>query len=149
MPVDRDKVSNQRIVVGRVDDAPTMCGVRVAALDHVVLTVADVERSLAWYSNELGLAPVRLEEWRNGEVPFPSLRIDATTIIDLLPGIPAGRNMDHLCLVVGPGDLDHVVTCGHFHILDGPAPRFGARGEGISVYVQDPDGNVVELRQYT
>src|SRR5690606_8042172 len=58
--------------------------IHVRGFDHLVLRVADVERSLAWYLGVLGLEPVRVEEWRRGTVPFPSVRIDAGTIIDLL-----------------------------------------------------------------
>jgi catechol 2,3-dioxygenase-like lactoylglutathione lyase family enzyme len=61
-----------------------MSELRVTGLDHVVLNVADVERSLAFYCDELGLAPERVEEWRRGEILFPSVRVDAHTIIDLL-----------------------------------------------------------------
>ncbi len=121
---------------------------RVTGLDHVVLNVADVERSLAFYCDELGLAPERVEEWRRGEVPFPSVRVDGSTIIDLLAAPRTGENADHLCLVVDPVDLDAVKASGRFDVVDGPATRFGARGNGTSLYVNDPDGNTVELRHY-
>jgi catechol 2,3-dioxygenase-like lactoylglutathione lyase family enzyme len=123
--------------------------VRVTGLDHVVLDVADVERSIAFYCDELGLAPERVEEWRRGEVLFPSVRVDATTIIDLLAAPRTGENADHLCLVVEPVDLDAVKASGRFEVVDGPATRFGARGDGTSLYVKDPDGNTVELRHYS
>jgi catechol 2,3-dioxygenase-like lactoylglutathione lyase family enzyme len=116
--------------------------------DHVVLTVADVERALSWYMRELGLEGVRVEEWRRGDVLFPSLRIDATTIIDLLPGERSGQNVDHLCLVVEPVDLDAVAASGDFDVVAGPSRLFGAQGEGVGLYVRDPDGNVIELRHY-
>ena len=121
---------------------------RVTGLDHVVLNVADVERSLAFYCDELGLAPERAEEWRRGEVLFPSVRIDADTIIDLLAAPRTGENADHLCLVVAPTDLAALKASGRFDVVDGPATRFGARGNGTSLYVRDPDGNTVELRHY-
>jgi catechol 2,3-dioxygenase-like lactoylglutathione lyase family enzyme len=121
---------------------------RVTALDHVVLNVADVERSLAFYCGELGLAPERVEQWRRGEILFPSVRVDAHTIIDLLAAPRSGENADHLCLVVEPVDLEAVKASGRFEVVDGPATRFGARGDGTSLYVQDPDGNTVELRHY-
>lgn len=121
---------------------------RVTALDHVVLNVADVERSLAFYCGELGLAPERVDQWRNGEILFPSVRVDASTIIDLLAAPRTGENADHLCLVVDPVDLDAVKASGRFEVVDGPARRFGARGDGTSLYVKDPDGNTVELRHY-
>lgn len=117
-------------------------------LDHVVLTVADVERSLSWYLRELGLEGVRVEEWRRGEVLFPSVRIDATTIIDLVAGERSGQNVDHLCLVVEPVDLDAVAASGDFDVVAGPSRLFGARGEGVGLYVRDPDGNMIELRHY-
>jgi catechol 2,3-dioxygenase-like lactoylglutathione lyase family enzyme len=120
----------------------------VTGLDHVVLNVADVERSLAFYCDELGLAPERVDEWRRGEVFFPSVRIDDTTIIDLLAAPRSGVNADHLCLVVEPTDLEAVKASGRFDVVDGPATRFGARGDGTSLYVKDPDGNTVELRHY-
>jgi catechol 2,3-dioxygenase-like lactoylglutathione lyase family enzyme len=122
--------------------------VRVVALDHVVLNVADVERSLAFYTGELGLEPVRVQEWRRGEAPFPSARVDDHTIIDLLSRRRTGENADHICLVVEPMDLGAVKDSGRFQVLDGPATRFGARGDGTSLYIRDPDGNTVELRCY-
>ena len=121
---------------------------RVTGLDHVVLNVADVERSLAFYCEELGLAGERVEEWRRGEILFPSVRVDATTIIDLLAAVRTGENADHLCLVVEPVDLEAIRASGRFEVVDGPAVRFGARGDGTSLYVKDPDGNTVELRHY-
>ena len=121
---------------------------RVTALDHVVLNVADVERSLAFYCGELGLAPVRVDEWRRGEVFFPSVRVDSQTIIDLVALARTGENADHLCLVVEPIDLDALKASGRFEVVDGPDVRFGARGDGASLYVKDPDGNTVELRHY-
>lgn len=56
--------------------------------------------------------------------------------------------MDHICLVVEPLDWQDVVDSGAFTVVDGPGPRFGARGEAESLYVRDPDGNTVELRWY-
>ena len=125
-----------------------MGAVVVAGLDHVVLNVADVERSLSFYCDRLGLTPVRVDEWRRAEVPFPSVRVDAGTIIDLLGARRDGENLDHLCLVVEPTDLEELKASGGFDVVDGPARRFGARGDGTSLYVRDPDGNVVELRHY-
>jgi catechol 2,3-dioxygenase-like lactoylglutathione lyase family enzyme len=121
---------------------------RATGLDHIVLNVADVERSLSWYMEQLGLEGVRVEEWRRGEVLFPSLRLDATTIIDLLHVERTGENVDHVCLVVEPVDLDALAASGRFDVVAGPSRLFGARGEGVGLYVRDPDGNVIELRHY-
>jgi catechol 2,3-dioxygenase-like lactoylglutathione lyase family enzyme len=123
----------------------TLC---VTGLDHIVLVAADVERTLAWYCDLLGLEPVRVEEWRRGEAPFPSVRLSPTAIIDLIAGEPVDGRLDHFCLVVEPTDLDAIAASGEFTVVDGPARRFGARGDGTSLYVRDPDGAVVELRHY-
>ena len=125
-----------------------MNAVEVVGLDHIVLNVSDVERSLAFYVGTLGLAPVRVDEWREGQAPFPSARVDGHTIIDLLATARTGQNCDHFCVVVRPTDFGAVVDSGRFEVVDGPGPRFGARGIGTSLYVRDPDGNVVELRYY-
>ncbi|HMG27456.1 MAG TPA: VOC family protein [Acidimicrobiia bacterium] len=122
--------------------------VKAVGLDHVVLNVADVERSIAWYCDELGLEPLRVDEWRRGEVIFPSLRVDEGTIIDLLPADRTGQNVDHVCLVIEPEDLQALEASGRFQVVSGPDRRFGARGDGTSLYVLDPDGNLVELRHY-
>jgi catechol 2,3-dioxygenase-like lactoylglutathione lyase family enzyme len=122
--------------------------IRVQALDHIVLDVADVERAVAWYRDELGLPVERLDEWRDGKVLFPSVRIDASTIIDLFAVERTGENLNHFCVVVEPTDLQAVADSGRFDVVDGPARRWGARGDGTSLYVRDPDGNTVELRHY-
>ena len=125
--------------------------IQVRALDHLVLVVADVERCVAWYRDVLGLEALRLDRWRAGEVPFPSLRVDEGTIIDVVAGDrdPSVRgNLDHFCLVVEPVDLAAVRDGGGFDVVEGPATRWGARGDATSLYVRDPDGNVVELRSY-
>ncbi|WP_327679166.1 VOC family protein [Kitasatospora sp. NBC_00458] len=125
-----------------------MTAVRVKAFDHLVLNVGDVERSLEFYAGLLGLEPVRVDEWRAGQAPFPSIRITPETIIDLTGGPRGGSNVDHICLTVDPLDWQEVIDSGVFTVLEGPVPRYGARGTATSVYVQDPDGNTVELRWY-
>jgi len=123
--------------------------VKVVGLDHVVLLTPDVERSLAWWSGVLGLEGERVDEWRSGSAPFPSVRIDPATIIDLFAGERNGRNVDHLCVVIEPDtDLDAVIAANMFEVDRGPVEVYGARGMGRSIYVRDPDGNVVELRTY-
>jgi catechol 2,3-dioxygenase-like lactoylglutathione lyase family enzyme len=121
--------------------------VAVIGFDHLVLVVEDVERSVAWYVDELGLKPERLEEWRDGKVFFPSVRISPTSIIDILRGTRGEKNVDHLCLVVSD-DVHALAASGRFNVVDGPDTRWGAQGDATSIYVTDPDGNVVELRRY-
>ncbi|MFI6863290.1 VOC family protein [Streptomyces sp. NPDC050421] len=125
-----------------------MPSLRVKAFDHLVLNVVDVERSLDFYAGLLGLEPVRVAEWRAGEVPFPSVRVTAETIIDLVARPRGESNVDHICLTVEPLDWTEFIASGAFTVLEGPVDRYGARGSAQSVYVQDPDGNTVELRWY-
>lgn len=127
--------------------------VTVIGLDHIVLVTSDVERSLRWYTEVLGLPGERVEEWRAGEVLFPSVRVDATTLIDLFPGraVEPGdnRNLLHFCLVIAPVDLGALAASGAFDVADGPTGGlYGAQGYARSLYVSDPDGNTVELRSY-
>jgi catechol 2,3-dioxygenase-like lactoylglutathione lyase family enzyme len=121
------------------------------ALDHLVLVVSDVERSLAWYQRHAGLDDVRFDEWRAGEAPFPSLRVDPATIIDVIPGRADGSeergHLDHICFVVSPEDLAALSSDPELEIVD-EGTRFGARGLGESIYVRDPDGLLVEFRSY-
>ncbi|MFF3670534.1 VOC family protein [Microtetraspora malaysiensis] len=118
------------------------------AFDHLVLNVRDVERALEFYAGTLGLEEERVAEWRAGKVPFPSVRVNESTIIDLVHRPRGESNVDHICLVVDPVDWQQVIDSGVFAVLEGPVSRFGARGVAQSVYVQDPDGNTVELRWY-
>lgn len=120
----------------------------VIGFDHLVLRVADVERTMAWYVDVLGLPAERLEEWRRKEVFFPSLRISPTALIDVIPGERGeATNVDHFCLVVDD-DVHALAASGTFDVVDGPDTRWGAQGDATSLYVRDPDGNVVELRRY-
>ena len=80
--------------------------ITVVGLDHVVLRVADPERSLRFYIDILGLEAERVEEWRAGKVPFPSVRLNPDAVIDLDGRrAPDGINVEHFCLEVAPIDL--------------------------------------------
>jgi catechol 2,3-dioxygenase-like lactoylglutathione lyase family enzyme len=123
--------------------------VDVLGLDHLVLRCRDVEATLAWYQQVLGLAGERVEQWRSGTVPFPSVRVDATTIIDLIGGldVAGAGHLDHLCLVVSAADVAAIRAAGELVIVE-EGQRFGAQGVASSIYVRDPDGLLVELRAY-
>lgn len=123
--------------------------VRVVGLDHIVLVTPDVERSLEFYMEVLGLTGERVDEWRSGRVPFPSVRVDDTTLIDLMHGERTGENLAHFCLVIESTDL--AALAADARLADATTPSdgmFGARGYASSVYLRDPDGNTVELRSY-
>jgi len=136
--------------------------IRVTELDHIVLNVGDIDRSLKFYTEVLGLHAERLEEFKSGKVGFPSVRINDGTIIDLFPikgAKPPARqpvdknngNLNHFCLVVGREDFSGVVnflTQRQISIREGPVSRWGARGQATSVYFLDPDGNEIEIRCY-
>jgi catechol 2,3-dioxygenase-like lactoylglutathione lyase family enzyme len=127
----------------------------ISELDHIVLNVEDVERSLDFYHGCLGLAAERVEEWRRGALPFPSVRINAATIIDLVRAershAGASANLNHFCLVTDAADLSPMVkdlNDAGVAIETGPATRSGARGDALSIYFRDPDQNLIELRTY-
>jgi len=136
-----------------------MEGLRIVEMDHIVLNVRDMDRSLAFYVDTLGLQPERVELYREGKVGFPSVRISAGTLIDLMlvresdavDSAGVRQNLNHFCLVTEAVDLEvladglaaHGVT-----IKTRPVSRWGARGQAQSIYVLDPDGNEVEIRCY-
>ena len=133
--------------------------VTITEMDHIVLRVRDVDKSLHFYAQVLGLQVERLEQFKSGEVRFPSVRLNDDTIIDLFPdpdmepiGPNAPRNQDHFCMVIEPTDMDALkreFEAMGIAIQAGPGPRWGAHGNGTSLYVYDPDDNVVELRYYS
>ena len=131
--------------------------VTITEMDHIVLRVKDVEESLRFYSELLGLPVERVDQWRAGEVRFPSVRINADTIIDLFASDQetiskeGARNQDHYCMVIEPTDMEALKASFEalgVEIQAGPGKRWGSHGDGISLYIYDPDNNVVELRHY-
>ncbi len=127
--------------------------VQVLELDHIALNVRDVDAALAFYVDLLGLECLRLDEFRRGEAPFVSVRVTGETIIDFFPheGPVEGQNQDHLCFVIAETDM-HALSMRlrgrNVPIVQDVIARWGARGMGVSLYVNDPDGNMVELRCY-
>jgi len=129
-------------------------------MDHIVLNVEDEDAMLAFYTEVLTLSAERLEEYRAEEVSFPSVRLNAGTIIDLFPKRlwskegprSAGTgNLNHFCLTLAKSDWDQLrerLDAGEVAIERGPVPRWGARERGTSIYFRDPDGNLLEARHY-
>lgn len=135
--------------------------IKVTELDHIVLNVSDIERSVKFYMDVLGLQAERLDEFKAGKVGFPSVRINGDTIIDLFPVRGAGDresqtekrqgNLNHFCVVIGQQDFSGIVDYLARHgitVREGPVSRWGARGRATSVYFLDPDGNEIEIRCY-
>lgn len=122
-------------------------GFTTLGLDHVVLRVADVDRALGFYCGVLALR----EERRVESIGLIQLRAGAS-MIDLVPAKSDadrdGRDMDHFAIRVSPWDPDTIRAhlAGHGYQTEPPALRYGAEGQGWSIYVNDPDGNVVELK---
>jgi glyoxylase I family protein len=122
---------------------------KVAELDHVVLRCRDQQRTLDFYTRVLGLR----EERRIDALGLIQLRAGAS-MIDLVPAndprVEPGLNVDHFCLGVDVADLAAAVSylrANRVEVLGEPAMRYGARGMGLSIYVRDPEGNVIELKQ--
>jgi catechol 2,3-dioxygenase-like lactoylglutathione lyase family enzyme len=136
-------------------------------IDHVVLWVEDARSALAFYTNVVGLAGVRADEFLAGTAPFPSVRVAEGSILDLVPAIAApfaaqftgetkptaaGKPMNHVCLSMSASELDALAA--RLASANVPTYRmgetsFGARGSSKHwFYFQDPDGNVIEARRY-
>lgn len=133
--------------------------VKIVEMDHIVLRCRDVDASLRFYSEVLGMEILRLDEFKAGNVRFPSARLNADTIIDFFPSPdqpPIGKegikNQDHFCMVIEPQDMEALksqcLSLG-IEVQQGPGTRWGAHGNGTSLYIYDPDDNVVELRHYS
>ena len=128
---------------------------KIAGPDHNNWRVRDLEASLRFYRDVLGLEPFGLEEYYQGERPLVSLRITESFVLHLTPDpdfdpIPAG-GYDHLALVVEeiePDALVEYLTGKGVEIEKRFESITGARGEGPALYVRDPDGYRVELKLY-
>ena len=122
---------------------------RIAEIDHVVFRCRDQKKMLDFYTGLLGL----IEERRIEQIGLIQLRAGAS-MIDLVPYEGAleekSRNVDHVCLGVEAADMSAVARYlkeNSVEVMGEPATRYGARGMGLSIYVRDPEGNVIELKQ--
>lgn len=124
-----------------------------AAIDHIALNVGNVERSLAFYHEALGLPIERLPEFQAGQIGFPSVRVTAQTLIDLMPRgsitQAEGHPLNHFALTLATNELPALrerLVQHEVEIVEEARPRWGAQGNEPSMKVRDPDGNIVELK---
>jgi catechol 2,3-dioxygenase-like lactoylglutathione lyase family enzyme len=128
---------------------------QIRHLDHLVLRVTDLDAMMRFYIDVLGCSVEKVQ----ADLGLYQLRA-GTALIDLVPidgplgrkgGAPPGkeaRNLDHFCLRVDPYDADEIITHLKRHGVEtGPVvSRYGAEGQGPSIYAEDPEGNTVELK---
>lgn len=125
--------------------------ISIDRIDHLVLTVFDLERTLDFYSRVLGMQPVTFAEGRRG-LAFGRQKLNLHQ---------AGREYEPKALKPGPGAIDlcfvsetplaQVMEQLKAHgvaIIEGPVPKTGALGPMMSVYFRDPDGNLIEVSNY-
>lgn len=129
--------------------------IHIREIDHIVLRIVDVERVLAFYCGVLGCAIER----RRDDIGLIQLRA-GSALVDLVPigsklgdmgGAPPGpegRNLDHVCFRLDPFDEAAIRAhlAAHGIAAGETEQRFGAEGEGPSIYLHDPEGNMIELK---
>lgn len=136
-----------------------------ATLDHIVLWSDDPLRAVDFYTQVVGLTPVRVAEFEAGTAPFPSVRISPSAILDLMARAAApivdamagaeasaGHRVNHVCLAMSESDFhalrSRLETRG-IAISNVMEQSFGAQGQAPQAfYFRDPDGNVLEARYY-
>ncbi|MDP2259266.1 MAG: VOC family protein [Caulobacter sp.] len=129
--------------------------INITGIDHIVLRARDAEALIRFYVEVLGLTVER----RQDAIGLVQLRA-GSSLIDIVgvdgplgrmggaaPGVE-GRNLDHFCLTVAGFDLETVKThlVAHGVEVGEEGLRYGAGGQGLSIYLKDPEGNGVELR---
>lgn len=134
---------------------PSQNPIKIQALDHIVLRTTNLNAMLYFYRDILG-CPVEREL---AELGLTQLRA-GTALIDIVtveselgklggkPPVQNGRNVDHFCLQLTPFEEAELIQYLHTHDIQTEdfAERYGAQGFGRSLYINDPEGNVVELK---
>jgi catechol 2,3-dioxygenase-like lactoylglutathione lyase family enzyme len=128
--------------------------IRLAAIDHVVFRVADLDSALRFYTEVLGAEVEKVQS----DIGLYQLRA-GSSLIDLVPvdgplgrmggAAPGegGRNVDHVCFRVLPWDEAAIIAHLAGHGIEAQvAQRYGAEGQGPSIYLADPEGNALELK---
>jgi catechol 2,3-dioxygenase-like lactoylglutathione lyase family enzyme len=132
--------------------------VGVTALDHLVINVADVARSAAWYSKVLGME-IKVFDPGRGKMPRTSLifghqKINVRPLkadkTEWFTADHEAAGSDDLCFLTTATPAEvvaHLEACG-VTIEEGPVQKQGARGLLCSVYCRDPDGSLIEISSY-
>jgi catechol 2,3-dioxygenase-like lactoylglutathione lyase family enzyme len=132
--------------------------VKVHALDHLVINVADVAQSAQWYRNVLGME-IRVFDPGPGKTPRTSLvfgqqKINVRPIgadkVEWFTADHEAAGSDDLCFLTRATPAEvvaHLRACG-VAIEEGPVRKQGARGTLVSVYCRDPDGSLIEISSY-
>ena len=131
----------------------------ISGLDHIALPTTDAERLIKFYKS-LGFIIIDELRWRNREVPTFAIKIGESKInvhppgYEALKGVTTKPGCGDMCFVwqgTTQGVLDVLEKAG-VSVVDGPRTRIGARNEGqtmaTSVYIRDPDGNLIEFMVY-
>ncbi|MDH5517237.1 MAG: VOC family protein [Gammaproteobacteria bacterium] len=124
---------------------------KIQSLDHLVLTVKDLDISIDFYCNRLAMQHIRFADKRHA-IAFGEQKINlhqADKIFLPAAGTPTMGSAD-LCFIVStpmPQIIEHLNAAG-ITIIAGPVERSGAQGKIISVYIRDPDQNLLELSNH-
>ena len=131
----------------------------VEGLDHVAITVEDVEATVAWYQRVLGAQPLHLDLWRERKIPVVLLQVGASRLSVHPAAAPAAPHANtptigsnDICFrFAGPvSEVLGLLDANGIDVVDGPVPRPASNGErGQSVYFRDPDQNLIELLTLT
>ena len=126
----------------------------VDRLDHLVMTVKDVEISAAWYQRVLGMDRADFGPNNRTAVRFGGQKINLRPVeasqAEWWSGTataPGGQDLCFIVTMTAPQVIEHLHSCGVTVEL-GPAQKDGALGPITSVYCRDPDGNLIEIASY-
>lgn len=120
----------------------------ISHIDHIVLTVADIKRSVAFYARVLGMEPVTFGNGRRA-LQFGQQKINLQTL-GMEPRNHAAVGAGDVCLITDwptARVLAHLTAEG-VPVLEGPVTKSGAQGPIESVYFNDPDGHLIEVSRY-
>lgn len=128
--------------------------INIQSIDHVVFRVVDLQSMMRFYIDVLG---ARVEKQQDA-IGLYQLRV-GSSLVDLVPvsgklgalgggpPVDSGRNVDHVCFRVLPWDREAIIAHLRQHGIEAEVvSRYGADGDGPSVYLADPEGNNIELK---